>query len=521
MRPLLALPWRDAVDFHRTGAWSGETVPGLIAEHAEARPQAAAIVEDEGLRVTYSELASVVNGVASDLASASIGHGDAVIIHLRDSAAFVAATAAAQALQCVTVPMLASAGERELASVIERTGARAYAGPAPEWRCLAGLQRLEIGFGGAEPASDRVCLGDRVVDPDALCEIMFTSGTTGAPKGVMNSANTKLAGLRAFLAELAAGPEDVWGALAPLAHNAGWLYSALPALRTGATAVIIRRGDPDRMLDALARERVTIAFMVPTHVADLTRRWRESPERWPLRLRHVITGAAACPAELIDGIRESWGATPISMYGMTECQGNLFTRPGDAPEVSRDTVGRPGANAKVALRSPSDGALLEGDGEIGEVVTRGAQVFLGYYGDQPATSAAFTNDGWFRSGDLGMRVAGNIKIVGRLKEVILRGGHTIVPSDVEAALERAPDVDEVAVVGVPDERLGERVCACVVGDADHAAVTGYLASSGIGRGLWPDSVVQLASLPRTELGKIKRRELETMAWRQLENSSGE
>ena len=517
VRPLLAQPWRDAVRFHRAGAWTDATLPGMIADHADRSPDHLAIIEDGGRRITYLELAAAAERAATELARRAIDQGDAVVIMLRDSAAFLAATAAAHAVGCVTVPVRSGAGEREVAAIIERTGARAYAGAAQEWPCLSGMARIEIGFDGEDRHANAGALGIRVVDPDALSEIMFTSGTTGTPKGVMNSANTKLAGLRAFLEELAPHADDIWGALAPLAHNAGWLYSVLPAVATGTTAVIIRRGDPERMLDALSREAVTVAFMIPTHASDLTRRWREAPERWPLRLRHVITGAAACPPGVIDAIRDDWGAELISMYGMTECQGNLFTRPGDPPDVARETVGRPSANAEVVLRSPADGGLLQGDGAVGEVVTRGAQVFLGYYGDQPATAAAFTKDGWFRSGDLGMMVAGNIRIVGRIKEVILRGGQTIVPSDLEAAIEHAPGVEQVAVVGLPDERLGESVCACVVGRADLAGVTEYLAGAGIGRGLWPDSVVEVPSLPRTELGKVKRHELVTLAVCQLQD----
>jgi cyclohexanecarboxylate-CoA ligase len=338
-------------------------------------------------------------------------------------------------------------------------------------------------------------------------EVMFTSGTTGRPKGVMNSANTKMSGLRGFLSTIDARLDDVWGVLAPMAHNAGWLYSYLPALCAGATAVFVGRGDPQRMLDTLVRERVTIAFLVPTHTFDLMDAWKADPGRWPLQLRYVITGAAACPPGLIADMRSEWGVRPISMYGMTECQGNLMTRPTDPLDVVASTVGRPCPGAEVRLRSPSDGTLVTADGAQGEVVTRGALVYLGYYNDQAATAAAFTKDGWFRSGDLGQYFGENIRIVGRIKDIILRGAATVLPDDVESAIIGCPGVDQVAVVGLPDERLGEIVCACVVGTADLPGIRDHLERAGVGHKLWPDVVVHFDEFPRTGVGKVQRGDL--------------
>jgi acyl-CoA synthetase (AMP-forming)/AMP-acid ligase II len=509
VRFLVSQPWRDAERFHRLGLWGEETIPGLIRAHASRRPDAVAIVEPDR-RLTWAELLGALERTAGELGEAGVERGDAVLVRHRDSAAFVVACAAAHAVQAVSVPVLATAGESEIAAVVERIRPRAYAGPDEGWECLVGLHRLrldrpELWEPGAPP-SDQYEL-----DPDALMEVMFTSGTTGRPKGAMNSANTKLSGLRGFLSTVDAGPEDVWGVLAPMAHNAGWLYSYLPALYTGARAVFVGRGEPQRMLDTLAGEGVTIAFMVPTHAYDLMNTWKAEPGRWPLRLRYVITGAAACPPGLIADMRSEWGVRPISMYGMTECQGNLLTRPGDPLEVVANTVGRACPGAEVALRAPIDGTIVTGDGAQGEVVTRGATVYLGYYDDQAATAAAFTKDGWLRSGDLGQYFGENIRIVGRIKDVILRGAATILPDDVEQAIIGCPGVEQVAVVGLPDERLGEIVCACVVGTAGLEAIRAHLEHAGVGPKLWPDVAVQVDELPRTGVGKVQRGVLSKLA----------
>jgi len=267
------------------------------------------------------------------------------------------------------------------------------------------------------------------------------------------------------------------------------------------------------MLDTLAACGATATFLVPTHLTDLLGAYRTDPSRWQLRLRYVLTGAATASPDAVRDAAALWNTTPISLYGMTECQANLFTRPGDPLDVISTTVGRACPTSEVALRSPSDGVLLTHDGAVGEIVTRGPTTFLGYFDDQPATSEAFTAEGWMRSGDLAVVVEGNFRIVGRIKEVILRGGVTIVPADVEAAA-AVLGLGEVAAVALPDERLGERVCLCLLQDdstsgVDLDTVHRQLDAAGVGRHLWPDQIVLVSGFPRTDLGKVQRTKLKT------------
>jgi acyl-CoA synthetase (AMP-forming)/AMP-acid ligase II len=506
---LLRLPWRDAERFHREGLWRTDTIPGLIRHHAERRPDKVAVVQGSR-RITFAELAGAMESAARELAAAGIDRGDAVLVRQPDSAEFAVACAAAHAVQAVSVPVASGTGEREVAAIIDRIRPRAYSGPEEGWPCLDGLHRLR--FDGPERwrPGPLPPLGHEP-DADALMEVMFTSGTTGIPKGVMNSANTKLAGLRGFLAVVPVSPDDVWGLMAPMAHQAGWAYTFLLALHTGATVVIVGRGDPERMLDTLASERVTVTFAVPTHALDLLRVWRKDPGRWPLHLRYVLSGTTGTGPGLYSSIRKEWNAEPLVMYGMTEVQSNLFTVPGESEAMLETTVGSVVPGAEVALLSPADGRILTDPGAIGEVVTRGPFVCLGYWDDQAATMAAFTKDGWFRSGDLGQFVDGRLRLVGRIKEIILRGGATIHPTDVEQALAGCAGVDELAVCGLPDERLGELVCACVVGTATLDDLLAHARASGTGRSLWPDVAVRFDALPRTGLGKVQRARLTTLA----------
>jgi acyl-CoA synthetase (AMP-forming)/AMP-acid ligase II len=510
---LVRRSWREASAWHTSGAWTDDTLPGLLRVHARATPDATAVVEGTR-RLTWRRMAQAMERIAHQLASGGVDRGDPVIIQIPDSAAFIAASLAVHAVQGVTVPLLASAGRSEVLAIIERVRARAFLGLQPErWASVVELS--------ADPAAPEVWADGDVEplrgyaqDADALCEIMFTSGTTGRPKGAMNSANTKLAGLRGFLSELKPAVSDIWAVASPMVHNAGWLYSYLPALLSGATSVIVPRGDPEEMLRVLEREEVTIAFLVPTHAADLLAVWRRNPEQWRLRLRFVLTGAAASPPGQVAALADAWGCVPISMYGQTECQANLFSRPDDDVSVAANTVGRACPGAEVALRSPDTGeVLVQG---VGEVVTRGPLVFLGYFEDQSATSAAFTKDDWFRSGDLGQWAGENMRIVGRIKEVINRGGAIVVPEDVERALDGCPGMTEVAVVGVPDARLGESVCVCVVGSVTLESIREHLHAKGVGRALAPDRVLQFDALPRTALGKVQRIHLARLARERLQ-----
>jgi acyl-CoA synthetase (AMP-forming)/AMP-acid ligase II len=504
---LMRQHWSDAARWHETGEWRPDTLPGLLAEAAEKNSDGVAVVDGDR-RVSWRELRAAAGRFAGRLAALGVDCGDVVVIRLPDSAEFLAVSYAVHAVEAVTAPLVRGTGDAELLAVVERTRARAVV-TTPGAELPPAVHPLPVLPGAASFwAGEDAPLppAGYAPDPDTVAEIMFTSGTTGRPKGVMNTANSKLAGLRGLLSEVDFAAADVWGVVAPLSHNAGWLYTALPALCTGARAVIVPRGDPAAMLDLLTREKVTATFLVPTHLVDLISTWRTDPGRWPLALRYVLTGAAPAAETSLRAVADDWGATPLSLYGMTECQANLFTRAADPIELVVRTVGRPCPGSEVALRDPVGGALVQADGQVGEIVTRGSTTFAGYYDDQAATAAGFTKDGWFRSGDLAVTEQGAFRVVGRLKEVILRGGATVAPPDVEAAVSAVPGVGEVAVIGVPDERLGERVVACVLGGSAPSTeeVRAHLAAAGVGRHLFPDEVRAVDEFPRTDLGKVQR-----------------
>jgi len=507
---LVHQPWRRAAEFYRRGDWQSDTFPGLLRATAGRLGDRVAYVQ-EGSRTTWSALLGAASGLGRDLQDRGVRASEVVVIVLRDGPEIVAATAAVQGIGAVAAPLSHSAGPEEIAAVVSRTGARVVLTDRPlddsgsaDAVLLGPVSTWEPGVAEFPPAGSEVSADD-------VSDIMFTSGTTGRPKGVMNTANTKLAGVRGFLAEHPLTDADVVGVLPPMSHNAGWLYTAVPAVAAGATLVAVGRGDPAQMLDRMERHRVTVVFMVPTHMHDLVTTYRQHPGRWDLSLRLIITGAAPSQDEIVRAAVSDWGVTVVSMYGMIECQGLTFTRAGDSVDIMARTVGRACPGVTLQLVDPDTGQAVRQEGVVGEVVAAGPLNFVGYFEDEAATGSTLTRDGWLSTGDLGRWHDGSLQIVGRRKEVILRGGMTLSPEDIERVFAEVPRVGDVVVVGLPDPRLGERVCLAVTGELpSREELQAHLRARGWGSHLLPDEIRLLTELPRTDLGKPKRTAVRAM-----------
>lgn len=521
MRPYLtALSAEDAEHHRAAGHWRSETLLHLVRRRAEADPGGLALV-DGRLTVDNAGLLRAVGVLASMMEDRGVRSGDPVLVQLRNGSAHALVNLALSVLGSVIVPIKTSLRASEVAAVAARVGAELAIvdadADAAEDDGVDGLQAMT-----EQVVIDRVTRseGDGGLrrraggHPDAVLDLMFTSGTTGVPKGILNSTNTKLSALHGLVAELDLGPGDAWLVVPPMAHNAGWLYSFLPALVTGAPAVFQRRYEPGELLGLLEQHSVHAVFLTPTHASDVLAALAAGAAS-PTDLRFVLIGGAATAPEVKAQLRSGLDAEVISIYGCTENQGVTFVRPDTDPEVGDPTVGVPCPGNEVAVFDERRDQRLP-SGAVGEIGTRGAGTFLGYFDDQAATDAAFNREGWFFSGDLGfLDEHGALHVVGRSKELIIRGGLNIVPDDVEQALATHPAVTEVAAVGLPDERLGERVCAVVVPEPgatlDLAAVVAHLESSGVGSHLWPEALLVVSQLPRTDLGKVQRSALREAA----------
>ena len=268
------------------------------------------------------------------------------------------------------------------------------------------------------------------------------------------------------------------------------------------------------LVDRLEETGAAFLFGVPTHAFDLLAEMRARGLRHLGAVRGFRISGAAAPASLIADLMRH-GVTPQSGYGMTETCSHQYTRPDDPPERIIETCGRACDGYEVRIWRQDNPDIGAAPGEIGEIGGRGASLMLGYFDDQAATEAAFNTAGWFMTGDLGqIDEAGYLRITGRKKDVIIRGGRNIYPAPIEAAALRHPMIEQTAVVPLPDPRLGERVCLAVVATAnpqpDPNEILEHLAAAGISRYDMPEFILFLPEMPLTASGKIVKREL--MRW---------
>ena len=347
---------------------------------------------------------------------------------------------------------------------------------------------------------------DVEVEGDDPLLILYTSGSTGRPKGAVLPHRQVFWNAAATTTAWELGADDVAPVSTPLFHTGGWNVFATPLWHRGGTVVLVDAFDPDDFLAMMEEEGCTTALTVPTQLLMLM----ESP-RWgrPLpRLRRLVSGGAPCPASLAQRVRDA-GYTFREGYGLTECGPNCFAISDDEAVRRPGSVGWPVPYLEMRLEA-EDGAEAE-TGQPGELLLRGPQVFAGYLRNPEQTAAAFTADGWLRTGDLAMRDAdGAFRICGRRKEMYISGGENVFPAEVEAALAECPGVAEAVVVGVPDERWGEVGRAFVVARAGalltETEVVAHARTRLAGYKV-PKAVLIVPEIPRLGSGKPDRRAL--------------
>lgn len=480
------------------------TGPSLLLDtwlqHAAACPDAPAFHDPDQGRVTHGRLEADSRAVAARLTAAGLRPGDRVLFSAATSYALVAAHVGALRAGLVVVPANTAYREPELrhvvtdadvaAAVIDDAERAGWVRAArPEARIYDPAELV-----GSAPVTEVTPLPG----PDDLALIVYTSGTTGRPKGAALA--------HAHLASSSWAVAQEWGWSAsdrlvlalPLFHVHGLGVGVHGVLLTGGSAVLLPAFSPDAVLDAVRDHDATLFFGVPTMYARIL----ASPRVAELRaLRLCVSGSAPLAADTWSAIEEATGQRVLERYGMSETV-MLTSNPGDG-ERRPGTVGLPLPGIEARLAGVRDG--------VGEIQVRGGSVFGGYWRNEAATAEAFTDDGWFRTGDLGsLDDAGYLRIVGRSKELIISGGYNVYPREVEDAVATHPSVAEVAVAGESSAEWGETVVAYVVlavgAVLDEAAlgdhVAGLLASYKR-----PRRWVAVPALPRNALGKVVKAEL--------------
>lgn len=469
------------------------------ADHFETDPDRPLLWEERRGWVTAGALDRASRQVAARLAGAGLFPGHRILMSAGTSVELVEAHVGALRLGLVVVPANTAYREREIAHLVADATPRAAVVDDPDragWIRQAGPDVLVLGpdvdlepAAGAEPVLDAA----RPEDP-AL--IGYTSGTTGTPKGAVLTHGNLLASSESVRHAWRWTGDDRLVLALPLFHIHGLGVGLHGTLLAGASAVLLPRFDPDAVLDAVAAHEATLFFGVPTMYARLA----GSPRLAELgRLRLCVSGSAPLPPALFDRLEAGSGQRVLERYGMTET--GMNTSNPYAGERRPGTVGFPLPG--VELRLADDG----------EVELRGPNVFAGYWGRPDATAAAYTDDGWFRTGDIGEHDPdGYLRLVGRARDLIITGGLNVYPREVEDVLLEHPGVAEVAVAGTPDAEWGEVVTAWVVPAAaatppKEAELAGF-AAERLARFKCPRRVVITDRLPRNALGKVLRHELQ-------------
>jgi malonyl-CoA/methylmalonyl-CoA synthetase len=477
----------------------GATLPEALATHFETAPGRPLLWEERRGWVTAGDLDRASREVAARLAGAGLRPGDRILMSAATSVELVETHVAALRLGLVVVPANTAYREREIAHLVGDAGPRAAVVDDPDragWIRRADPDVLVVGPGvdvphppgGPAPVLDAV----RPEDPAILG---YTSGTTGTPKGAVLSHGNLLASSESVrLAWRWTGDDRLVLAL-PLFHIHGLGVGLHGTLLTGATAVLLPRFDPDAVLDAVAAHDATLFFGVPTMYARLA----GSPRLGELgRLRLCVSGSAPLPPAVFDRLADGSGQRILERYGMTETGMNV-SNPYDG-ERRPGTVGFPLPGVELRL------------GRDGEVQVRGPNVFGGYWKRPDATAAAFTDDGWFKTGDIGEHDPdGYLRLVGRAKDLIITGGLNVYPREVEDVFLEHPAVAEVAVAGTADPEWGEIVTAWIVPTPGatrpkDVELAGF-AADRLARFKCPRRFVFVDALPRNALGKVLRHEL--------------
>jgi len=496
-----------------------DTVAGLVEAQASARPAAAYFIAAEtGSTLAFGALPDSCRRVAALIARHGAAPGTHVSLVMPNGLATLRILLGAMAGGYCVNPVNLLSQPEQMRYVLEHSDcAMVFASPewAPKVREIA--QRIARPIAVVEVDPDCESLpGERAEDsdatlpgarPEALALLMYTSGTTGTPKGVMLTQSNLVANARAISAEHRLGPGDRVAAVLPLYHINAFAVTMLAPLAHGGSLAMPPRFSAGRFWDLATRFECTWINLVPTMVSYLLE--GAAPPRESLaRIRFCRTASAPLPPEHLRAFEGKFGIGVIETMGLTETVAPAFSNPWERERRKPGSVGRPsGCEARIV---DERGAQVP-DGTAGEIVIRGPQVTPGYYKNEAATASAFFPGGWLRSGDIGVRDAdGFFFVTGRIKELIIKGGENIAPREIDEVLLRHPAVLDAAAVGIPDRHYGQDIMACVIRRPGHACSVEELHEfcvEHLGRFKAPKTIHFVDELPRGPSGKVQRLKL--------------
>jgi cyclohexanecarboxylate-CoA ligase len=524
------------------GLWRNELLTDRLDALTETHPDRLAVADHNSAtgvatRLSYLQLRHRVDRIALGLVGLGVQPGDVVAFQLPNWWQFIALHLACLRIGAVSNPLMPIFRERELGFMLDFAKARLMVVPqrfrghdypamiAGLRGTLPALERVLVVGDDGEQSFERTLLNrrweddfdaeaefaQRRPDPDDVIQLLYTSGTTGQPKGVMQTSNTLMAGVRAYADGIDLSGADVCFMASPLAHQTGFMYGLMLPIVLGTHVILQDVWDAARAWDTVQAERVTFSMGATPFLADLVNA-PNAPAPADCRLRQFVCAGAPIPRVLVQAAIEKLGVGIVSAWGMSECGVVTMTGPNDPPDAVFNSDGRslPG----MAVRVVDGSNQPVPPGTEGKLKTQGSCLFVGYLKRPEAYDV--DADGWFDTGDIArMDADGYIRITGRAKDIIIRGGENIPVAEVEELLYRHPAVQDAAIVAMPDARLGERACAFVTlkpGTAfDLDSLTSWLAAAGTARTYWPERLEIVPDMPRTASGKIQKFELRERA----------
>ena len=536
----ILLPPRRAESIAK-GWWFDRTINHELDACVAACPDKLALsalrVESgEMRRFSYRELARLADRIAVGLTRLGVGRNDVVSMQLPNWWQFSLLYLACSRIGAVLNPLMHIFRERELSFMLKHGESKLLIVPKlfrgfdheamarALQPSLPHLQRIVVVGGDGpddfdallttpewEKAPDaREILTRHRPGPDDITQLIYTSGTTGEPKGVMHSANTVMANIVPYARRLKLGADDVVLMASPMAHQTGFMYGLLMPIMLRASVVLLDVWDPKQAVATIRAEGVTFTMASTPFLSDLTKTVQDSGLAVP-SLRTFLCAGAPIPGPLVEQARKTLGTKIVSAWGMTENGAVTLIKLDDDDQRAFSTDGcpLPGVEVKVI---DFDGRMLP-PGEVGRLVVRACSNFGGYL-RRPQLNATDA-EGWFDTGDLArIDASGYIRISGRSKDVIIRGGENIPVFEIEALLYKHPAVAQAAIVAYADERLGERACAVVVPKAgqslDQAGLVEFLKSQKVALQYIPERLIVRDAMPATPSGKIQKFKLRDM-----------
>jgi len=515
-----------------SGAWPNRLLTDFLDDAVAAAPEKTAVIDSRG-SISYRELATRVAQCAHALLALGLRAGDVMALQLPNWKEFLVLHLAATRIGVVSSLITPGSRDRELLHMLTLSNARLLVIPdefrGHDYRAMAGrlrgkLPELKQVLVVGEPAAASEMAWDAFMSharaprqpldtlrPNAndVTEIVFTSGATGEPKGVMHTSNTIVAPQLALAASLQLTREDVIHIASTIGHQTGFLNGVRLPIQLGSTVVLQDVWNPEQLVDWIAKHRITVSSGSATFLLDLLR--AKNLARCDLSSFRIFRcGGGPIPRTLLREAREKLPHVGIHCgWGQTENAVVTLTRIGDPDDKLLNTDGR--AQPGMEVRVVDDKGQLLAPGKEGRLQCRGPFMFVGYAQQEALTRENFDGE-WFDTGDLAtLDAEGYVRITGRLKDIIIRGGENIPVKYVEDILYEDPRVRDAAIVAMPDPRLGERACAFVIcrdgSTLEMKDMQTFLVQRGVAKVYWPERLEVVSELPRTANGKIRKADL--------------